>query len=475
MKTTNADISAALGFARLISQAEPGDKYDALSPEAQMRLQNPPTTPVDDLVQNERFSLKMYYDLHKCPQDAYKNVQKNIHEQFPDFNMDSFDQVVGRIAQITGVYPIYQDMCFFSCVAFVGIWAELTGCPKCGAPRYKICQNKKGENIRTPRKQFCTIPIAPLLQANYRSPEGAESMDYFKKTMPSKLREYLAADTKLDNLDDLLDGTELIELIQSEEISLDDMILVLSIDGAQLYRNKQSDFWVYVWIIVNKSPNERYKKRHVLPGAIIPGPNKPKDIDSFMFTGLHHLASIQKNGIKIWNAYTNIIFTSRPFLYLTLADGPGMAFLHGMVGHHGRKACRLYCGLPGRRKPNASHYYPALNAPRRISNSETQPSNIIIPPTHSDVLASNLPYPSRIEYIKGLKNLIKSSSHRREYEKTRLETGISKPSIFQALPRALPLPSLFALDIMHVVLNLAELMINLLRGKFECDQQLGDS
>lgn len=70
-----------------------------------------------------------------------------------------------------------------------------------------------------------------------------------------------------------------------------DTILMLSFDGAQLYKNKASDCWMYIWIIVNLSPDGRYKKQ-VIPGGTIPGPNKPKIAESYLFPGLHHIATI---------------------------------------------------------------------------------------------------------------------------------------------------------------------------------------
>lgn len=77
------------------------------------------------------------------------------------------------------------------------------------------------------------------------------------------------------------------------------MVLVLSMDGAQLYRNKVSECWMYIWIIFDHSPDGRYKKHHIQPGGFIPGPKKPKNQDSFVFTGLHHLAALQKEGLVI--------------------------------------------------------------------------------------------------------------------------------------------------------------------------------
>jgi hypothetical protein len=54
---------------------------------------------------------------------------------------------------------------------------------------------------------------------------------------------------------------------------------MLSIDSAQLYAHKASDCWIYIWVIMDLSPDEHYKKRHILPGGFISGPNKPKIMD----------------------------------------------------------------------------------------------------------------------------------------------------------------------------------------------------
>ncbi|KAJ6511095.1 hypothetical protein C8R45DRAFT_921782 [Mycena sanguinolenta] len=65
------------------------------------------------------------------------------------------------------------------------------------------------------------------------------------------------------------------------------------------------------------------------------------------------------------------------------------------------------------------------------------------------------------------------SRNKRQYEQRRLETGISKPSIFSGLPseHTLGLPMMFAMDFMHApALNLPDLIIPLLRGKFECSK-----
>ncbi len=77
----------------------------------------------------------------------------------------------------------------------------------------------------------------------------------------------------------------------NKPIQPDDMVAIFSIDGAQLYAMKASDTWFFIWILFDLPPTARYKKHYVLPGGVIGGPKKPKNIDSFLFPGLYHLTA----------------------------------------------------------------------------------------------------------------------------------------------------------------------------------------
>ena len=74
--------------------------------------------------------------------------------------------------------------------------------------------------------------------------------------------------------DDFYSGTDYLAAV-SKKIKNGDTILLFSLDGAQFYKHKESDYWIYIWVL-NLSSDKRYKKKHILPGAFIPGPNKPK-------------------------------------------------------------------------------------------------------------------------------------------------------------------------------------------------------
>ncbi|KIK83717.1 hypothetical protein PAXRUDRAFT_153062 [Paxillus rubicundulus Ve08.2h10] len=143
----------------------------------------------------------------------------------------------------------------------------------------------------------------------------------------------------ISNYTDFFNRSDYLTVVQEGKINKNNIILMFSVDGAQLYKFKASDCWVAIWIIFACSPDSRYKKKYVLPACIIPGPKKPHNLDSFLFPGFHHLATLQNEGLKIWDALRNITFMSYPFFALGTADGPGLAYLNRLVGHHGKNNC----------------------------------------------------------------------------------------------------------------------------------------
>ncbi|EDR01263.1 uncharacterized protein LACBIDRAFT_312362 [Laccaria bicolor S238N-H82] len=102
----------------------------------------------------------------------------------------------------------------------------------------------------------------------------------------------------------------------------------------------------------------RYKKKHVLPGVVIPGPNKPKNSDSFMFRSFHHISACQHEnnnaGIPVWDGARDAIILSRIIHLLTMADAVGLVEMDGRVGHHGAQGCRIGCPMKGRHKPSSA-------------------------------------------------------------------------------------------------------------------------
>ncbi len=94
-------------------------------------------------------------------------------------------------------------------------------------------------------------------------------------------------------------------------------------------------------------------------GSIIPSLKKPKNLDLFLYHGLHHVSALMKEGLPIWDRVLKQQTTSDIDLAFVTTDGPGIAFVSGLVGHSGHYGCQIYCPMPGHNKPRTGHYYPA--------------------------------------------------------------------------------------------------------------------
>jgi hypothetical protein len=448
------DLKIAMEFIQTLQEASLDNSK--LDKDIIERLRNPPTFPVDVGNPDLQLGLRLFLAMINSSQETYALSREAIMLRHPDDQIPSFHQIKQTIADITGVVPIVDHMCPNSCLAYTGPFASLNTCPECGEQRYD-------DTGRIPKREFYTMPLGPLLQALWRDLRSAERMSYRRKKTEEIIEELRLNDGRLKTIEDFLCSLEYLDAIRSGRIQPGDTVLMLSIDGAQLYAHKASDCWIYIWVLFDLDPEIRYKITHVLPGGIIPGPNKPRNSDSYLFPALYHIAALQREGLRIWDASRNEVFTSYPFLALGTADGPGMTYLNGLVGHHGKNGCRLYCSVKGRHKQGASHYYPALLKPLNYTVSGSD---------HNDVPYTNLPSCSPEIYHTNLRHLL-ASPNETQYKKRRLETGISKPSIFLGIQQTkiLGIPGCFGSDIMHLAcLNIPDLLINLWRGTFDCDR-----
>jgi hypothetical protein len=204
--------------------------------------------------------------------------------------------------------------------------------------------------------------------------------------------------------DDSLCGGEFIAMNKKINLTIDDTIVALSLDSAQLYQNKRSDTWIAIWMLHNLGPDWHYKKLCVLPCTTIQGPNKPKIIDSYLFQALHHLSALQHEnngrGLKVWDAASQLVVKSWRIFSLGMADAPGLMETDGRVGHHGAQGCRLGCDMKGRHKPSSGHYNTAHLTPNHYTVADCN---------HPDINIHNLSPISTEHYHAKLARLIAST------------------------------------------------------------------
>ncbi|TFY78441.1 hypothetical protein EWM64_g5571 [Hericium alpestre] len=418
---------------------------DGLPADVLHRLCHPICEPLDISDPDLRLSLDLFLGLDQSSEHMYAKMRDTNIRQNPDNEPLTYEQMKRKMVELTGVALVSNDMCINTCMAFTGPYSTLNHCLKCGVSRYDEDQLTVGKKI--PNCEFMTIPLGPQLQ---KTDEILELLEMH--------------DGQLPELDDFFSGEDYLDAVRDSKITPGDVCLMFSMDGAQLYQSKQSDCWIYIWVIMDLSPDKCYKKRYVLPGGFIPGPNNPQHVDSFMFSGLHHLAGLQKEGLQIWNRLTKTVFECHPFMALGTADGVGLNHLNGMCRHNGKQGCRTYCGTTSRHKDGAPNYYPA----------HLKPDNYMVSGCdHPDVNLSELPIrPDPKTYFDNLKYIL-ASRNITQFRTWHRETGIIKPSLFSGLPpeHMLKIPDCFPIDLMHLAsLNLTEHLVNIWHGTLPCDK-----
>jgi hypothetical protein len=242
------------------------------------RLRNPEEGSPDFSDPDIHLSFDLFLGCANAADATYHSAHNAFLRRLPESEVLSHYRVKKLIAEISGVVSVLDDMCINSCEAFVGPKADYETCSICLEPRYKMKKSKQ-----VPCQQMITIPLGPQIQALRQSSEGATAMQYWDQ----KIRELpgMQEDERAENFvyNDIFLGSELLNLFKKNELGPQDTTVSFSFDGAQLYQNKKSDTWITIWIINDYHPTLRYKRKHVLPAPVVPGPNKPKDLNFFMF------------------------------------------------------------------------------------------------------------------------------------------------------------------------------------------------
>ncbi|KAG6809463.1 hypothetical protein H0H92_016147 [Tricholoma furcatifolium] len=229
-------------------------------------------------------------------------------------------------------------------------------------------------------------------------------------TIPIRRSEQLLQELRKNGeigiIDDIPCGTDILLAVDRGDINPDDTVLMFSFDGAQIY-------------------HLRFKKHLIVPSSITPGLNKIKIVESCLFPSLHHVAAINKlDGLPVWNAAKRSLQKSKLYIVLATADGPARLHNYNITG----------------------------------CDHDDVPAHIVNPVDPK-------------KYQESLKHVLNARTQA-EYEYERRKTGICKPSIFSGLPpnSYLSILNMFPIDIMHLILNLADLLINLWHSKIECSK-----
>lgn len=267
------DVKTSLAFIEALRDAS--HECTGMDPSVLHRLRNPFTKRLELSDPDLRLSLDVYIGLEQSSQDTYRTMKSAVERRYST-GMLSFEACRQKTVELSGVSTLAHDMCPKTCIAYTGPFEDKDICTdeKCAQPRYGPTTDARGKQVQVARRKFMTIPLGPQIQAAYRHPESAYNMGYRERATAA----ILTSEDEHEDYEDYIHGSDYLDLVRNGVIGPKDIVLMFSIDGAQLYQNKASDVWIYIWVILNLPPDLRYKKAHVIPGGFIPGPEHPGSI-----------------------------------------------------------------------------------------------------------------------------------------------------------------------------------------------------
>jgi hypothetical protein len=292
--------------------------------------------------------------LYKMKHNMTNQAFRDLPGAFRDIRgLRSWKKTQADIGKISGLKPELYDCCPNSCLCYVGKYADLQECPHCKETRL----DRHGR----PRRRFSYIPLIPRLKAFLADQEQAAKMAYRAEYMHLP-----------DVIKDVFDGVLYRNLLGKLVTPVGgptqrhayfggatDVALGLSTDGYAPFRRRKKTAWPIIIFNYNLPPDVRFHLENVLCLGVVPGPQKPKDFDSFLWPLVLELLQLEL-GVPAVDAHTGTRVELRAFLLYVFGDIPAVSMVMRMKGHNGICPCR-FCTIRGVRIPgseNTTHYVP---------------------------------------------------------------------------------------------------------------------
>jgi Transposase family tnp2/Domain of unknown function (DUF4218) len=329
------------------------------------------------------------------------------------FEIPSMRRMQSRLQRLTKIKPLFIDCCYNNCIAFTGGHSDARECPVCKEKRYRI-------NTTRARARFVYIPIIDRLKLQYKNASRARIL--------STYRHAVTRNDSRGQLRDVFDG-DLYREFHCEKLKLfqdsRDIAFHMSLDGVQVTNMHHHEVTPVILINLNLPPEERYKIDNILASMIIPGPKKPKDLDTFLRPLVDELKQLDC-GTEAFDASSGRTFMLRAWVTMVTGDGPAIAEAIGFKRPgNAYRPCR-HCTIKGQKQ------------------GESGKKTYYVPHTDYDF---DHP-PLRGDNLRDIINLVVSA----DSSKYNKKFGINRASILLEL-RSLQFPRSFPVDIMHCVLQ----------------------
>jgi len=229
-----------------------------------------------------------YKVTHQVTREAFEGLR---HLTDPHMNIGSDFVANWILEQALKLSAEVYECCVNSCMCYTGEFAKLTECLICGEPRLDKC--------RKARNRFQYILIIPRLQAMYKDPKMIKLLLY-----------RVQHEVEPGDIEDVFDG-EVISNMMKKYLEIDgvpqeykygkldmDIFIAFTCNGVSIHKGlgawqSKTQYLCFPLevIILNLPPMVRTQNQYVFSLGVIPGPCKPKHLDSFcwpFYLECHH-------------------------------------------------------------------------------------------------------------------------------------------------------------------------------------------
>ncbi|KAG8743239.1 hypothetical protein FRC10_000240 [Ceratobasidium sp. 414] len=397
---------------------------------------------------HQRFLVQAFN--YKVTTDISGISYSKLRRAFPDRlgDLPSASKLCTRVGVVAGLRSTEVDCCVNSCVAFTGPYKDEEYCPHCPEPRYK--PNPRFPDRRVARRVFQYIPIIPRLIALYRNLAMARKLRYRSEqpVTPGLLADIFDGDFYRQLLGRQV--TVGAETIRHNFFSKPtDIALGLSTDGFGPFKSRKQSCWPLILFNYNLHPLIRTQLEHIMCVGVIPGPNAPKELTTYLEPLIAELEDLAR-GVPAFDMVEGQTFSLRAYLLTAFGDMPVAAKLMAMKGPNAKYPCRA-CKIEARGGTGrgCNTLYTPLSCPFVSGHGAIRHYNPF-----------NLPRRSHVEHVEQAMHAEAAENDRQE-RLWSMATGVSGLSPLARLS-SLEFPTSFPHNFMHVIFeNLLPTLIQL--------------
>jgi hypothetical protein len=187
-----------------------------------------------DTIPNKKIieGLKLLHlkSLYNFTESAYDDIMKIFVS-----NNISLYKIKKYLNDVTGLVPIFYDMCENSCICYTGQYESYQNCP--------ICNSTRLDTRGKAKKVMPYLSIINRLKMQFNDKNRAKELLYRHEYITNK---------QDDDLDDIFDGNIYKELVNNNLFNdKRDIAFIASCDGYQIFKQKTDDCWLFLIITVN--------------------------------------------------------------------------------------------------------------------------------------------------------------------------------------------------------------------------------